>query len=258
MKFLILFLYISCSSEFLGVKTKNKDTLNIKNIGMTNEDYKDQLESLKGVFLSSPDVARMSVGKQNETYLNTIAQDIIKKNELFFLNREKVSFEVIDNKTPFHFSLPGRTIFLSSGLIEKYIKSEKLLYCVISYELIRIEKNLYNKVSVVPTGSMTLERMIGTSRLKMREKVEIHKWAFHVLNRVGIDVDNYLAWLQIQNRNSMDFSMQLGDVRSISREESLFKSFLIKNSTKVSSTTKYEGSSRNYYRFINSLKRTTL
>ena len=187
-----------------------------------------------------------------------MSQNIIKKNELFFFNREKVDFKIVENNTPFYFSLPGRTIFLSSGLIEKYIKSEKLLYCLISYELIRIEKNLYNRISVVPTGSMTLERMMGASRLKMREKVEIHKWAFHVLNRAGIDVDNYLAWLQILNRNSIDFSLQLGDVRSISREESLFKAFLIKNSTKVSSTTKYEGSSRNYYRFINSLKRTTL
>ena len=257
MRFLLFFLLLSCSTSFWGSKSQ-KDILNIKNISMTSADYRDQLESLKDVFLSSPDVKTFDIGYLNESYLDSLAQNIIKKNELFFFNREKVDFKIVENNTPFYFSLPGRTIFLSSGLIEKYIKSEKLLYCLISYELIRIEKNLYNRISVVPTGSMTLERMMGASRLKMREKVEIHKWAFHVLNRAGIDVDNYLAWLQILNRNSIDFSLQLGDVRSISREESLFKAFLIKNSTKVSSTTKYEGSSRNYYRFINSLKRTTL
>lgn len=236
-------------------KEKEPESFNIKNIGLTDKDYVDHLKSFQKTFISSPDVKTLLLSNQSENYLQSIAQEVTQKNELFFTSKEPVNFIIVQNKIPFHFSLPGRTIFLSTGLINKYIKSEKLLYCVIVFELIRIEKNLYNKVSIIPTGSLSLERILGSLRLKTQAKIEIHKWAFYLLKRAGIDTDNYLSWLQIQNRNSIDFSLQLGDINSISREESQFKSFLIKNSTKISSTTKYEGSSRDYYRFINSIKR---
>jgi hypothetical protein len=97
--------------------------------------------------------------------------------------------------------------------------------------------------------------MLSLLRLNIEEKVEIHKWAFHILKRVGIDTDSYLSWIQIQNRNSVDFSLQLGDISSISREESLFKAFIIKNTEKKKTSKSHEGSSREFYAFINQLKR---
>ena len=107
----------------------------------------------------------------------------------------------------------------------------------------------------MPTGHLTTSRILGLMRLKTIDKVEIHKWAFYTLKRVGIDPDIYLSWLQIQNRNSLDFAVQLGDTSSISREESLFKAFLIEQSNAKSNQTKYERSSRDFYSFVNRLKR---
>ena len=86
------------------------------------------------------------------------------------------------------------------------------------------------------------------------DKVEIHKWSYYLLKRTGVGPDSYLSWLQVKNRNSLDFSLQLGDIRSISREEALFKAFLIeaeKDSTRFS---KYRGSSKAFYRLLNEIK----
>jgi hypothetical protein len=47
------------------------------------------------------------------------------------------------------------------------------------------------------------------------------------MRRAKRDASAYLNWLQTQNKNTLDFSMQLGDARSISREEFMFKNFLV-------------------------------
>jgi hypothetical protein len=204
--------------------------------------------------LSTEGNKKLNLSSRSNAYFNSIVEQIQKNNELFFDNSVSASITIINSEIPFHFSLPGKSIFVSSGLINKYIKSEKLLYCLIIYELIRSEKGIYRKQIVIPTGFYSTERMLSTMRLSISDKVEIHKWAFYLLKRIGIDTDNYLSWLQIQNRNSVDFSMQLGDLSVISREESLFKAFIIKNTDKKS--VKYHaGSSRGFYRFIRNIKR---
>ena len=219
-----------------------------------NSDYIDHLNSLKVPYLESTEIKRMNLKSSSEKFLAEIASKILKKNELFFVSQVNPEFYIIENDAPFHFSLPGMKIFISSGLIKKYIKSEKLLYCLITFELIRSEKNIYKKNIIIPTGFISTRRMLSLLRLNIQEKVEIHKWAFYILKRVGIDTDNYLSWLQIQNRNSVDFSLQLGDISSISREESLFKAFIIKNTQKKIAR-QHEGSSRDFYRFVKNLKR---
>jgi hypothetical protein len=218
------------------------------------DDYEEHFKEFEKFYLESSLVESISIKYRSKKYLERIANSIIKNNELFFTEDSQPKFIIIKNPTPFHFSLPGRRIFISSGLVKKYIKSEKLLYCLVTYELIRSEKNIYRKAMIIPTGTMNTTRMLSIMRLSTFEKVEIHKWAFYILKRLGIDTDNYLSWIQIQNRNSIDFSLQLGDINSISREESLFKAFLIKNTKETTSAKKYTGSSRDFYSFVNSIK----
>lgn len=254
--FLIFFITVGCSNfSFLQ---RNKDNgENIQLDGYTvydNQDYIDHLNSLKVPYLESKDIQKITLSKSSNLYIQEIANNIIKKNELFFVSLDTPEFFIVNSEAPFHFSLPGRKIFISSGLINKYIKSENLLYCLITFELIRSEKNIYKKNIIVPTGFISTRRMLSLLRLSINEKVEIHKWAFYILKRVEVDTDNYLSWLQIQNRNSVDFSLQLGDISSISREESLFKAFIIQNTQKKIAR-QHEGSSRGFYSFVKNLKR---
>jgi hypothetical protein len=252
---LILMIIFTSSCSLLS---KKESDLDAKDLGtykeMNLDDFITHLNKFEQSYLNVDGVNKHYLSYNEKSYLNSIVQDLYKNNELFFRDNKKPEFHVIKDNRPFHFSLPNKSIFISSGLLKKYIKSEKLLYCLISYELIRSEKNVYKKVQIIPTGSLDTDRVLAILRLDTNIKVEIHKWSYYVLKRVGIDTDNYLSWLQIQNRNSVDFSAQLGEIGSISREEAMFKSFIIKNSSRRRSSSKYERSSRGFYRFINRIK----
>lgn len=222
---------------------------------MSPQDFVDHLGAFEKFYLNSNEVELYNMRQRDRQYLESVARGITENNELFFANGNKPVFRVVKSPIPFHFSLPGMRVFFSTGLVAKYIKSEKLLYSVIAYELIRSEKNIYRKIHIVPTGYMSTSRILSLLKLGTREKVETHKWAYYTLKRVGVDPDTYLSWLQIQNRNSSDFSLQLGDTSSISREESLFKAFIIENAKKKSALSKYERSSKDFYAFVNRIKR---
>lgn len=255
---LIFFSLSSCSSiKFLKLRGSENSKMDISNINyqsIQKKDYQEHFKAFEKFYLNSTITKKIDLPKSSQKYIQKISNEIIDNNELFFKEREKVILYVIDDDSPFHFSLPGKKIFLSKGLIKKYIKNEKLLYCLLTYELIRSEKNIYHKIMVIPTGTITTNRLLSIMRLSTVEKVEIHKWAFYILKRVGIDTDIYLSWIQIQNRNSIDFSNQLGDINSISREESLFKAFLIKSTKESANNRKYSGSSKEFYNFIKNIK----
>jgi hypothetical protein len=130
-----------------------------------------------------------------------------------------------------------------------------MLYCLLVYELIRSEKSIYKKTIIIPTGTLSTSRILSLLRLETNNKVEIHKWAFYILKRIGIDTDSYLSWLQIKNRNSLDFAMQIGDIQSVSQEESLFKTFLIEEVKNLKQSTQYKGSSQKFYTFLKQIKK---
>lgn len=217
------------------------------------DDYVSQLNAYKDFLIKSEELKILRLSVRNQQYIRNLALMIVKNNELFFTNLKDVAIHIAIDSLPFHFSLPGGHLFLSTGLIKRYLKSEDLIVSVLTYELIRSEKNIYRKGIIAPTGFMSLQRMLGQMMLTTKEKMAIHKWAFYLLKRSGVDTVNYLSWIQVQNRNSLDFSHQHGDVASISQEESLFKSFLIENKNKMTSNRKYEGSPREYYEFIKQL-----
>src|SRR5690606_20285148 len=104
-------------------------------------------------------------------------------------------------------------------------------------------------------GFLPMERMITLNRLSLDENMEVHKWAYHLTVRSGYDGEYYLSWLQTQNRNTADFVLQVGDANQISREESLFKAFLIKHS-KEDEVASRKNSSREFYGLLNVIRDT--
>lgn len=219
------------------------------------KDYQRQLASLGPTFLKTDGIKEIKLPKDAYIFLTNTALTIIQTNELFFREQVMPTFHVVESAVPYHFSLPGRSIYLSTALIERFLKHEAQLASVISYELVRSEKSLYNRAIIVPIGYMPLDRILGLNRISTDDKIEIHKWAYHSLRRAGFDGEYYLSWLQLMNRNTADFLPLLGDASSISREEAMFKGFLISraNSEDVRAIARKE-SSKEFYRFIFFLK----
>jgi hypothetical protein len=220
---------------------------------MSSTDYADHLASLKYSFLITPGIKTIKVSSNGLDYIQGLSRQIILMNEIFFKNLKTAKVTILDTDSPLHFSLPKGEIFLSKGLISKYIKHESMLVSILAYELVRSENLLYPKLTMVPVGYLPLERMLMLSRLTLEEKMEIHKWAHDLTVRSGFDGEYYLSWLQTQNRNTADFILQVGDANLINREESLFKAFLIKNTDDGDLPSK-KNSSKNFYTFINSIR----
>lgn len=220
---------------------------------MTPKDYEDHMAGLKSPFLNSPGVKIYRLNDVTQKYIEGLVSDIIANNEIFFKKLKSGKVTILDNESPLHFSLPKGEIFLSRGLITKYMKTESMLVCVLSFELVRSEKLLYPRQTIVPIGYVTLERMLNLNRLGLNEKMEVHKWAHHLTVRSGFDGEYYLSWLQSQNRNTADFILQVGDANQITREESLFKAFLIK-STNEEQVIARKNSSKSFYTFINRIR----
>ena len=257
MKLFILFFIFSSCSSFKLFNFNSSDDNEIKLSGyneFSQLDYVEHLKSYEDIYRDNEQKNIVKLKPVYENYLSSLIKNISQNNELFYVQEVPSTFYIVKSKIPFHFSLPGRKFFFSSTLLDKYIKNETILYCVLTYELIRSEKLIYNKRIIVPTGNLSTQRILSLLRLNTNDNVEIHKWAYYHLKRIGLETDTYLTWLQVKNRNSLDFIQQLGDTQSISIEESKFKAFLIKNAKNGKRNIKYKGSSKKFYAFINSIK----
>jgi len=252
--FMLLFFVSACSTFTIPTRGKRSGSIPIKLYReISSQDFADHLASLKEPFITTPGVRVFDLGESPDKYLKSLLQEIISKNEIFFKDLRSASVTIIDTSTPLHFSLPRGVIFLSRGLVAKYIKHESMLVSILSYELVRSEKLLYPKEMFIPVGYVATERMLSLSRLNLGEKVEVHKWAYYLTIRSGYDGEYYLSWLQTQNRNTADFLLQVGDPNIMTREESLFKAFLIKNSQQEIFRAR-KTSSKNFYTLINKIR----
>lgn len=221
---------------------------------MTPGDYEDHLAAQKKPFLATPGIEVSRQDSVSKKYLQNLVNDIITNNEIFFKKLKTATVTIIDTESPLHFSLPKGELFISRGLITKYIKHESMLVSILSYELVRSERLLYPKQIIIPLGYFSLEKMLNINRLNLEEKMEVHKWAHHLTVRSGFDGEYYLSWLQTQNRNTADFILQVGDANQISREESLFKAFLIKSTNTEDKVIVRKNSSKTFYAFINRIR----
>ena len=253
---ILLFFVYSCSSISFPDWGRDK-TEQIELEGYSefeNLDFINHLEHYGKSYLSENKRNIINLKERSKNYLTQLVKRITSANELFFNPDIDPTFYIVKASEPFHFSLPGRQFYFSSGLIKKYIKNENMLFCALVYELVRSEKNIYSKTMIIPTGTLDTNRILSLLRLNTSDKIEIHKWAYYSLKRSGISTDSYLSWLQVKNRNSLDFLLQLGDVRSISQEEAMFKAFVIEIEKDTTNSNFHRGSSRSFYQLLNDVK----
>lgn len=219
------------------------------------KDFINHFETFNKFFLQGPDVQLVKTSNYIEDYLKDVAKKILSNNELFFTNLKDTTYFIVNDQRPYHFSLPPQNIYLSLGLIRKYISHESELASVISFEMVKLEKNVFEKNIIVPTHYLGIERLTSLVRVDMESKIEIHKWAYYLLKRSGFDSDIYLSWIQLMNRNTVDFQLHSGDIGSISREEALFKRFLVSQNEAVDYKETGSFSSVKFYKVLNYFNR---
>lgn len=262
MKFKLAFILIFCSCSLFNTEVEQPfaEYDAKENLGLRNKDYADHLSSLAEDYINSPDIHLVRLNKASLNYFNQRYKEIVADNELLLDNKKiKPRFYVVKDKTPFYFSLPGGTFFFSLGLLKKYLRNEELFIAVLTFEMVRVHKNIFKKNAIVPIGYMRTERILSLVRLDIDTKQEVAKWTYFSMKRAGYDPSAYLIWLQTQNRNILDFVVQRGDSRSISREEFIFKNFVATQGIdNLSSSRKEVNSSSKFYKMINHMKKVAL
>ena len=209
---------------------------------------KDYIETYKG------NILRLNKGSRD--YLNSVYQRITRSNELLLDKKFEPNFFIIKNDIPFYFSLPGAQIFLSSGLLLKYLKNEELLVSVLAYEIIRTHRNIYKNGVVVPIGYILTRDILNLTTIPLETKKEVNKWVFYCLKRAQFDGYAYLSWLQLQNKYTLEFSLQNTGGNFVSQEEFLFKDFLVKEGLESGvGISQDENSSKQFYKFIRNIKK---
>ena len=218
------------------------------------KDYVDYLASTGDDYLNYVDTKVFNLNKNSLLYLEKLYDRLVSNNEIFFQNHERPRFHIIKDKRPFIFSLPGARFFLSSGLIQKYLKNEELFIAAFAVEVVKSKRQIYEKRTMIPLGFYSTEKMIQLTRVPTEFKNQLNEWGYLVLKRSGFDPAVSLNWIQVQNRNILDFSMYLGDATSISKEEHNFKNFLVKESlTTVERKTLEGNSSKEFYQLMNQI-----
>jgi hypothetical protein len=213
-----------------------------------NRDYVDHLEFLSSGLLKNKNIKFRTLSKSNESYLESIFTRIVANNELLVPSKPTPKFYLVEEKIPFIFSLPGYQFFFSTGLIKKYFKNESLLVSALCFEIIRSGRNMYEAKRVYPIGYREVPQMLSLTRLSLESRIEIYKWTYFALKRAEYDATALLNWIQTQNKNTLDFSWQIRDPRGVSREEFLFKNFLVSQGLDRAEQTE-ANSSRNFYKF---------
>lgn len=214
------------------------------------------MNSLAFDYINNSGLRIIKLNKRSKRYLNGLYKKILLNNELLLNSKVVPKFYVIIENHPFYSSLPGGHFFFSLGLITKYFKYENLLVAALTSEIIKVHRDLYKKRIIVPIGHIRTERILALNRIPLDVKTELNKWTFYAMRRTGFDSFSCLIWLQIQNKNALDFTLQLGDSKNISQEEFLFKNFIIKEGSGERDNKRAESnSSKSFYRFINFIKR---
>lgn len=251
-------LLVSCSGgqlkNFFG--TSSNVLPPEKESNLQTQDFIDHLAYLSNELIANPDIKIRKISGSHERYLSEIYTRIVLNNELLLNSKIRPTFYIINHPTPLIFSLPKGQFFISNALIKKYIKSEEILVAALTFQIIKSHRNMYEKKVVIPTGTITIERLMGLGRIQLGDKNEIHKWAFLAMKRAGYDENAYLNWLQTLNKGSIDFSLMVGDPSILSREEFAFKSFMIKQKIKeTQDRIRDYNSSSEFYKFVNYVMR---
>ena len=217
-------------------------------------DYVEHLKFQGKIYLASPATKTYRLSKKSRDYFESIYKKIVENNELILHQKNNLEVNVIQSDVPFYFSLPGAKFFFSRGLLKNYIKNEGVLVACFSYEILKSLRLLYPKKVTFPKGFIRTEEMLSLTRLPLKARVQLHKWAFNILKRSNFDPYGYLIWLQIQNKNPLDFSFQHGHNSRMIREEYSLKNYILKEVGYLKKRQLVEkNSSREFYNLIRSL-----
>lgn len=250
-----IFSFSSCAriQEVVGLERRRDFSQELREL--PPKDYHSHLEYLGEVYLRSPGVSTLEISERSREYLLSVYNNLVENNEILLSESETPQFFLIDSATPFYFSLPNSQFFFSSGLIDKYLRNEDLLVAMLTHEVVKSVRGIYTKRTLVPVGYIGTERILQMTRVGLPVKMEVNKWSYFVMKRAGYDSSAYLNWLQTQNKNTLDFTMQLGDTRTISREEFLFKNFMVSEDGQEGFGILPSNSSQEFYYFLNDLRR---
>ena len=255
---ILTFHLVSCSSivQLLDNDSRAQKE-NSKYQKITTQDYTNHIESLVYDYLNTSNVKLVQLKKEHINYLTSIYYDIVKNNELLLKNKLTPKFYIINNPLPLYFSAPNAHFFFSTGLIKKYFKHEALLISAFTHEIIKTQLNIYRKKIIVPIGYMRTERMLALNQIPLNIKMELNKWSFLAMKRANLDAHAYLIWLQMQNKNALEFTLLLGNSQNISKEEFLFKNFIAKehSSENLALGFRESSSSKSFYNLIKYIKK---
>lgn len=232
-----------------------KNILNYDGIGeLQDKDYIDHLAAASGDYLAFEETKVIKLRPETIEFLESIYERLVSNNQLILNVVEKPTFYVIKHKSPFLFSLPKSQFFFSTALIERYLKSEELFVAALAAEVLKSQRFIYEKKIMLPLGFYSTEKMIRLTRIKPDTKEQVNEWTYFILKRAGFDSSAYLNWIQVQNRNTLDFSLFLGDSIGISKEEHLFKNFITKQGViGVDKRFKEANSSKDFYKLLNNI-----
>lgn len=252
-QFFTALLFAGCLSA-CGTSPEKK-TIDYNGIGEPQtKDFIDHLAAASGDYLSYEETKTIKLRPDTIEFLESIYERLVSNNQLILDRVEKPNFYIIQHKSPFLFSLPRSQFFFSTALIEKYLKSEELFVAAFAAEVVRSQRYIYEKQLMLPLGYYNTEKMIGLTKLKFETKQQVSEWTYFILKRAGYDASAYLNWIQIQNRNTLDFSMFLGDSVGISKEEHLFKNFMARQGViGVEKRFNEANSSKNFYKLLNNV-----
>jgi hypothetical protein len=219
------------------------------------KDYIDHLASVSDAYLKSEEIEVVNLRPEIVEFLNSIYDRIVTNNQILLTSTGKPKFYIIKHKSPFIFSLPKEQFFFSSSIIERYLKSEELFVAALASEVLRSSRSIYEKKIMIPLGFYSTEKVINITRLRPETKQKINEWSYYLLKRAGYDSSAYLNWIQIQNRNTLDFALYLGDSLGISKEEHQFKNFMSKQGVYgVEKRISEANSSKNFYKLLNNIE----
>jgi hypothetical protein len=253
---ILLGVFSSCANirNFFSYDKRGNFLRNYQRV--TQKDYNDHLKGLGHDYISSRDVKLIKLRKSEQRYIEKIYKKILDNNELILRDKNLPQFYVVRSKIPFYFSLPGGQYFFSLALFKKYFKTEGTFVAAFTFEMFRSIRGLYEKHYLVPTGSVSTEKLLSITRIDYSLRVEIGKWTYTAMKRAGLNAFVYLNWLQLQNRNALDFTLQQGDTYSSSREEYMFKNYVINEGLKSKEIYDKEvNSSKDFYLLINRLSK---
>jgi len=255
----VFFLLTTLILNSCALFKKNKDEVNLwakyEKEQKKNEEYLNHLAELGDHYLNTPGVKVVRISKSSQKFLENIYQRIIKNNEIYIKNIYSPQFFIIKDQAPFLFSLPGVKVYISTGLINKYLKNESLLIAALGIEIVKSSMKAYENRVVVPVGYIVTNKIISMTKVPLKIKSEINKWTYLILKRANYDASAMLNWIQAQNKNVLDFSYMVPSAKQSSEEEFLFKNFLVKENEGEFEEFKIANSSKGFYKLIKEVRR---